>query len=130
MIFSGGKFFKQPLSLHRQTLHLLAKNHWLLACGCLQIREYIDDTEDYINIQLDHQRNQLFQFQITLATGAFATAIATALCSACSMNIQYFYIYDPANDVFTPFILSALAIAVVAFFSVLGYVHWTGLFER
>ena len=27
----------------------------------MQLREYIDDTEDYINIQLDNHRNQLIQ---------------------------------------------------------------------
>ncbi|XP_044488637.1 magnesium transporter MRS2-4-like [Mangifera indica] len=29
----------------------------------LSVREYIDDTEDYVNIQLDNQRNKLIQFQ-------------------------------------------------------------------
>ncbi|KAG6540946.1 hypothetical protein Mapa_017667 [Marchantia paleacea] len=135
--YNGATSMAASISLENEDveeLEMLLEAYFMQLDGTLNkltmIREYIDDTEDYINIQLDHQRNQLFQFQITLATGAFATAIATALCSACSMNIQFFYIYDAANDVFTPFLLSTLAIAVIAFFSVLGYVHWTGLFER
>ncbi|KAE8668063.1 Magnesium transporter MRS2-I [Hibiscus syriacus] len=35
----------------------------------LELREYIDDTEDYINIQLDNHRNQLIQLELFLSSG-------------------------------------------------------------
>ncbi|KAL3690804.1 hypothetical protein R1sor_004455 [Riccia sorocarpa] len=117
-----------------EELEMLLEAYFMQLDGTLNrltmIREHIDDTEDYINIQLDHQRNQLFQLQITLSTGALAIAIATALCSACSMNIQWVYIYDPANNVFVPYVSFTLVFSVTVFFSILGYVYWTGLFER
>ncbi|KAL2623312.1 hypothetical protein R1flu_003517 [Riccia fluitans] len=117
-----------------EELEMLLEAYFMQLDGTLNrltlIRECIDDTEDYINIQLDHQRNQLFQLQITLSTGALAVAIATALCSACSMNIQWVYIYDPVNHVFGPYLISTLVFSVTVFFSILGYVYWTGLFER
>lgn len=34
--------------------------------------EYIDDTEDLINIQLDYSRNKLIRFELLLTTGTFA----------------------------------------------------------
>ncbi|KAG2728100.1 hypothetical protein I3843_01G184900 [Carya illinoinensis] len=37
------------------------------------LREYIDDTEDYINIQLDNHRNQLIQ--VVIATGISCTLL-------------------------------------------------------
>ena len=41
-----------------KTFLLPALNFYLFL---VQLREYIDDTEDYINIQLDNHRNQLIQ---------------------------------------------------------------------
>ncbi|MQL80757.1 hypothetical protein Taro_013208, partial [Colocasia esculenta] len=35
----------------------------------MQLREYVDDTEDYINIQLDNHRNQLIQLELFLSSG-------------------------------------------------------------
>ncbi|KAA8545496.1 hypothetical protein F0562_020280 [Nyssa sinensis] len=45
----------------------------------LSVREYIDDTEDYVNIQLDNQRNELIQLQLTLTSGSFAIAVETLI---------------------------------------------------
>ncbi|KXZ44220.1 hypothetical protein GPECTOR_71g581 [Gonium pectorale] len=40
----------------------------------MSIGEYIDDTEDLINIQLDFSRNKLIRFDILLTSGSFALA--------------------------------------------------------
>lgn len=99
-------------------------------CGrwYMQVREYISDTEDYINVQLDHQRNQLFQFHITVSASALAVAVAMGLVGMVSMNIPI----PPynSNNWFTPFVCCVLFIATIIFFSVIGYVRWTGLFEK
>ncbi|KAL3578052.1 hypothetical protein D5086_019556 [Populus alba] len=39
------------------------------------LREYIDDTEDYINIQLDNHRNQLIQLELFLSSGTACLSI-------------------------------------------------------
>ncbi|GKB28407.1 squamosa promoter-binding-like protein 13A [Tanacetum coccineum] len=39
-----------------------------------EVRDYIDDTEDYVNIELDNQRNDLIQLQLTLTIASFAIA--------------------------------------------------------
>ncbi|KAF2319877.1 hypothetical protein GH714_019927 [Hevea brasiliensis] len=53
----------------------------------LSVREYIDDTEDYENIKLDQQRNELIQLQLTLTIASFAIAMDTLVASFFGMNI-------------------------------------------
>lgn len=95
---------------------------------CVQVREYINDTEDYINVQLDHQRNQLFQFQITLGASALSIAFAMGLVGMFSMNIPVPQYQD--YDWFTPYVLISLFSSLAIFMGVIGYVHWKGLFEK
>ncbi|KAH9323204.1 hypothetical protein KI387_017843, partial [Taxus chinensis] len=54
----------------------------------LSVREYIDDTEDYVNIQLDNQRNELTQLQLTLTIASFVIALATLVAGIFGMNIS------------------------------------------
>jgi hypothetical protein len=37
---------------------------YLVPIACRQLREYVDDTEDYINIMLDEKQNQLLQMGV------------------------------------------------------------------
>ena len=67
----------------------------------LQVREYIDDTEDYVNIQLDNHRNELIQLQLTLTIASFAIAIETLIAGAFGMNIPC-NLYN-IDGVFWPF---------------------------
>ncbi|KAL6519957.1 Magnesium transporter MRS2-I [Orobanche minor] len=39
------------------------------------LREYIDNTEDYINIQLDNHRNQLIQLELFLSSGTVCLSV-------------------------------------------------------
>ena len=43
--------------------------------------EYIKDTEEYINIELDSSRNRLIRLEIVLTAGTFAVAIWSLLGS-------------------------------------------------
>ncbi|KVH99048.1 Magnesium transporter MRS2/LPE10 [Cynara cardunculus var. scolymus] len=52
------------------------------------LKEYIDDTEDFINIQLDNVRNQLIQFELLLTTGTFVVAIFGVVAGIFGMNFQ------------------------------------------
>jgi magnesium transporter len=51
------------------------------------LKEYIDDTEDFINIQLDNVRNQLIQFELLLTTATFVVAIFGVVAGVFGMNI-------------------------------------------
>ncbi|KAJ4955201.1 hypothetical protein NE237_011984 [Protea cynaroides] len=53
------------------------------------LREYIDDTEDYINIQLDNHRNQLIQLELLLSSTNVCLSIYSLVCGILGMNIPY-----------------------------------------
>jgi magnesium transporter len=53
-----------------------------------QLKEYIDDTEDFINIQLDNVRNQLIQFELLLTTATFVVAIFGVVSGVFGMNFE------------------------------------------
>jgi magnesium transporter len=68
-----------------ETYFMQADNTW----NKLQtLTEYIDDTEDYVNIQLDSQRNQLIRLDLILTCLSASVALITAVTSLFAMNVQ------------------------------------------
>ncbi|KAK4414002.1 Magnesium transporter MRS2-1 [Sesamum alatum] len=59
------------------------------------LKEYIDDTEDFINIQLDNVRNQLIQFELLLTTATFVVAIYGVVAGIFGMNFPIAMFDDP-----------------------------------
>ncbi|TXG47784.1 hypothetical protein EZV62_027078 [Acer yangbiense] len=91
----------------------------------LSVREYIDDTEDYVNIQLDNQRNELIQLQLTLTIASFAIAFETLIAGLFGMNIPC-TLYK-IHGIFEIFVGSLTAASVLLFLLVLGYARWKKL---
>lgn len=91
----------------------------------LSVREYIDDTEDYVNIQLDNQRNELIQLQLTLTIASFAIALETLIAGIFGMNLPCF-IYS-TNGWFEYFVAIITAVCALVFFLILGYARWKKL---
>lgn len=91
----------------------------------LQVREYIDDTEDYVNIQLDNQRNKLIQFQLILAIASLTIGFNTLITGIFGMNIP-FPLYK-IDGIFGIFVGSTTAAAVLLFILLLGYAGWRKL---
>ncbi|XP_059641667.1 magnesium transporter MRS2-1 [Cornus florida] len=60
------------------------------------LKEYIDDTEDFINIQLDNVRNQLIQFELLLTTATFVVAIFGVVAGIFGMNFEIPLFEDPS----------------------------------
>ena len=54
---------------------------------CLKLREYVDDTEDYINIMLDDKQNQLLQMGVMLSTATVVITAGVAVVGLFGMNI-------------------------------------------
>ncbi|XP_076941108.1 magnesium transporter MRS2-1-like [Bidens hawaiensis] len=52
------------------------------------LKEYIDDTEDFINIQLDNVRNQLIQFELLLTTATFVVTVFGVVGAIFGMNFD------------------------------------------
>ncbi|XP_038713039.1 magnesium transporter MRS2-1-like isoform X1 [Tripterygium wilfordii] len=59
------------------------------------LREYIDDTEDYINIRLDSVRNRLILVELLLATATFVVAIIGLVAGVFGMNFPVPMFYNP-----------------------------------
>ncbi|XP_031131100.1 magnesium transporter MRS2-4-like [Ipomoea triloba] len=91
----------------------------------LSVREYIDDTEDYVNIQLDNQRNELIQLQLTLTIASFAIAVETLIAGWFGMNIQC-TLYN-IHGIFWPFVAGITVGCTIVFFVILGYARWKKL---
>ncbi|CAL0325054.1 unnamed protein product [Lupinus luteus] len=91
----------------------------------LSVREYIDDTEDYVNIQLDNHRNELIQLQLTLTIASFAIAVETLIAGAFGMNIPC-ELYE-INNLFWPFVGSISAGCIFLFLIVWSYAKWKKL---
>ena len=91
------------------------------------MREYIDDTEDYVNIQLDNQRNELIQLQLTLTIASFAIAVETLISGIFGMNIHCI-LYDK-DGIFEAFVGGITAFSVLLFFLIFGYARWKKLLD-
>lgn len=59
------------------------------------LKEYIEDTEDFINIQLDNVRNQLIQFELLLTTATFVVAIFGVVAGIFGMNFEISFFEVP-----------------------------------
>ena len=88
--------------------------------------EYIDDTEDYINIELDNHRNQLIRLELMLTAATFCVALVGAVSGIFGMNL-----HNRAEDSYGAFVGTAVASsvgAVLCFLAIVAYCKKRGLF--
>ncbi|XP_022761108.1 magnesium transporter MRS2-2-like [Durio zibethinus] len=76
-----------------EELEMILEAYFMQIDGTLNklttLREYIDDTEDYINIQLDTYRNQLIQLELFLTSGTVCLSIFSLVAGIFGVNIPY-----------------------------------------
>lgn len=76
-----------------EELEMLLEAYFMQIDGTLNklttLREYINDTEDYINIQLDNHRNQLIQLELFLTSATVCLSIYSLVAGIFGMNIPY-----------------------------------------
>ncbi|KAF5784978.1 putative Mg2+ transporter protein, CorA-like/Zinc transport protein ZntB [Helianthus annuus] len=123
-----------PFSIHGE--HDVEELEMLLEAYFMQIeatsnklttlREYIDDTEDYINIQLDNHRNQLIQLELFLLSGTVSLSVYSLVAAIFGMNIPY-----PWNKnhgyMFKWVIMFAAMVSASVFISITTYSRHKGL---
>ena len=89
------------------------------------LSEYIDDTEDLINIELDHHRNQLIQLELVLTTATFSIALIGVVSGIFGMNIR-----NSSEDSYNTFLmvttLSCFG-SVLVFFAIMAFCRFKGL---
>ncbi|KAL5574446.1 hypothetical protein UlMin_016145 [Ulmus minor] len=83
------------------------------------LKEYIDDTEAFINIQLDNVRNQLIQFDLLVTAATFAVAIFGLVAGIFGMNFEIPMFKDP--EAFKWVLLIAGATGIIIFCSFLWF---------
>ncbi|XP_057508004.1 magnesium transporter MRS2-I-like isoform X1 [Actinidia eriantha] len=90
------------------------------------LREYIDDTEDYINIQLDNHRNQLIQLELFLSSGTVCLSVYSLVAAIFGMNIPYTW-KEGHGHVFKWVVILAGIICGSLFLSIITYARHKGL---
>ncbi|KAJ4799443.1 Magnesium transporter MRS2-F [Rhynchospora pubera] len=74
-----------------EELEMLLEAYFVQIDGTLNklshLREYVDDTEDYINIMLDDKQNQLLQMGVMLSTATVVITAGVVVVGLFGMNI-------------------------------------------
>ncbi|XP_038987944.1 magnesium transporter MRS2-F-like [Phoenix dactylifera] len=74
-----------------QELEMLLEAYFVQIDGTLNklshLKEYVDDTEDYINIMLDEKQNQLLQTGVMITTATVVVTAGIVVVSIFGMNI-------------------------------------------
>ncbi|GAQ88101.1 Magnesium transporters: CorA family [Klebsormidium nitens] len=83
------------------------------------LNEFIDDTEDYINIELDNQRNILLTMQLMLTTATFVVGCYTVVVGVFGMNIPNKLYHK--GSMFKWVVGSSIFGMFVIFFAVIAY---------
>ncbi|XP_039155482.1 magnesium transporter MRS2-I-like [Eucalyptus grandis] len=119
-----------------EELKMLPEAYFMQIDGTLNklttLREYIDDTKDYINIQyflfphLDNHRNELIQLELFLSSGTFCLSIYALVAGIFGVNIPY----DGNNNhgyLFKWVMIVAGAACTFLFILIIAYAHHKGL---
>eukprot|EP00898_Chlorokybus_atmophyticus_P000989 jgi/Chlat1/1891/Chrsp145S02208 len=93
----------------------------------LALKEYVDDTEDFINIQLDSHRNQLIQLEVILTAGSFAIAVPYIVFGIYGMNIPEPNGLWSKTDAFYPIVFCTIAVSCLFFVAFVVYCRWRRL---
>ncbi|XP_045090989.1 magnesium transporter MRS2-E isoform X2 [Aegilops tauschii subsp. strangulata] len=82
-----------------EELEMLLEAYFVQFDGTLNklchLRDYVDDTEDYINMMLDEKQNQLLQMGVMLTTATVVITAGIVVVSLFGMNIHIELTLDP-----------------------------------
>ncbi|CAO2836436.1 unnamed protein product [Amaranthus hypochondriacus] len=113
-----------------EELEMLLEAYFMQIDGTLNkltaLREYIDDTEDYINIQLDNHRNQLIQLELFLSSGTVCISIYSLVAAIFGMNIPYTWM-DNHSYIFKWVVILSGLVSAILFVVIMSYARFKGL---
>ncbi|XP_058087368.1 magnesium transporter MRS2-F-like isoform X2 [Magnolia sinica] len=90
------------------------------------LREYVDDTEDYVNLTLDDKQNKLLQMAVMINTAIVVLTLADITMAVLSMNIQI-KIFDATQPQFVEMAFGIVGCCVVLYIIAIGLGKKTGL---
>ncbi|KAK7309878.1 hypothetical protein RJT34_06964 [Clitoria ternatea] len=85
----------------------------------LSLKEYIDDTEDFINIKLGNIQNQLIQFELLLTAATLVAAVFATVAGVFGMNFET-TVFDYPSGFHWVLVITGIACAAL-YFSLLFY---------
>lgn len=97
----------------------------------VKLREYVDDTEDYINIMLDDKQNQLLQMGVMLTMATLVISCFIVVCGILGINI-HIDLFDPTKNGMTQWlqtIFGGVAGCIILYVTAFIYIKRKGLLE-
>ncbi|KAM7253881.1 hypothetical protein ACFE04_031563 [Oxalis oulophora] len=129
-ISKGGSTIMSHEENDVEELEMLLEAYFMEIDGTLNklttLREYIDDTEDYINIQLDNHRNQLIQLELFLSSGTVCLSIYSLVAAIFGMNIPYTW-KTGHSYMFKWVVIFTTVLCVSLFMLIITYARYKGL---
>lgn len=89
-----------------------------------QLREFIDDTEDIVNIELDHRRNQLIEFKLNLTSSACVIGVMLVFLGAGSMNVPFWLFDLSSQHGFNVYVGVTVLVGIFSFVGLHVYFRW------
>ncbi|XP_042493883.1 magnesium transporter MRS2-F-like [Macadamia integrifolia] len=113
-----------------EELEMLLEAYFIQIDGILNelsmLREYVDDTEDYVNIMLDDKQNQLLQMGVVLTTANLVINAGIVVVGLFGMNI-HISLFDGVPGQFWGTALGTMGGVVAIFYIAVGWSKTKGL---
>ncbi|XP_042409425.1 magnesium transporter MRS2-I-like isoform X5 [Zingiber officinale] len=97
-----------------------------LTASVQKLREYVDDTEDYINLQHDNHRNQLIQLELFLSACTVSLTFYSLVGGIFGMNIPFSW-NDNHEYIFNWVVTIGGLISALILVTVLAFARFKGL---
>ncbi|KAK1263943.1 Magnesium transporter MRS2-F [Acorus gramineus] len=114
-----------------EELEMLLEAYFVQIDGTLNklstMREYVDDTEDYINIMLDEKQNQLLEMGVMLSTATLVFSAGIVVVGIFGMNIGISLYNGSGSTQFWETTLGTLGGCVVLYIIAIGWGKKSGL---
>ncbi|XXG62933.1 hypothetical protein AAC387_Pa05g1218 [Persea americana] len=113
-----------------EELEMLLEAYFTQVGGTLNklstLREYVDDTEDYINIMLDDKQNQLLQMGVMLSTATLVLNAGIVVAGVFGMNI-HINLFESSQLQFSETVIGTIVSCFVLYIFAIGWGKKRGL---
>ncbi|CAI0547762.1 unnamed protein product [Linum tenue] len=111
-----------------EELEMLLEAYFVQVDGTLNklsaLREYVDDTEDYINIMLDDKQNHLLRMGVMLTTATLFISFFIVLAGVFGMNIEIELFKEDVKQGMPKFLWTVGGGAMGTVFLFVGAIAW------